>query len=125
MLLPFLFVLATGLAGISAAFAALASTRGEFFFAYQQIVQVGLLTLSTVPYPIETVQKVFPQFLTAIVSANPLSQAADAMRNFTFAGNPIEPSALLGILLSSIPFTIVGAVAYSTALHKLRVKGKL
>ena len=125
MLLPFLFVLATGLAGISAAFAALASTRGEFFFAYQQIVQVGLLTLSTVPYPINVVQNVFPPFLTAIVSANPLSQAADAMRNFTFAGYPIEPSALLGILLSSIPFTIVGAVAYSTALHKLRVKGKL
>jgi ABC-type polysaccharide/polyol phosphate export permease len=125
MLLPFLFVLATGLAGISATFAALASTRGEFFFAYQQIVQVGLLTLSTVPYPIDTVQKVFPPFLATIVSANPLSQAADALRNFTFSGIPIEPSALLGILLSSIPFTIVGAVAYSTALHMLRVKGKL
>jgi len=125
MLLPFLFVLATGFAGIAAFFAALASTRGEFFFAYQQIMQVGLLTLSTVPYPIDIVQKVFPPFLTAIVSANPLSQAANALRNFTFSGIPIEPSALLGMLLSSIPFTIIGAVAYLTALNRLRVKGKL
>lgn len=125
MLLPFLFVLATGLAGIAAALAALASTHGEFFFAYQQIVQIGLLTLSTVFYPIEVVQRVFPQFLVAIVSANPLSLAADALRQFTFLGLPIEPSALLRILLSSIPFTIVGAAAYSAALHRLRVKGKL
>jgi ABC-type polysaccharide/polyol phosphate export permease len=102
----------------------LASTRGEFFFAYQQILQVGLLTLSTVAYPIETVQKVFPS-LSAIVSANPLSLAAYALRNFTFNGMPIDPGVLLGILLSSIPFTIIGAVAYSTALHRLRVKGKL
>jgi ABC-type polysaccharide/polyol phosphate export permease len=125
MLLPFLFVLATGLAGIAAALAALASTHGEFFFAYQQIVQVGLLTFSTVFYPIKTVQEFFPPFLAAIVSANPLSLAADALRRFTFLGVPIEPSLLLSIFLSSVPFAVVGAVAYSIALHRLRVKGKL
>ena len=40
ILLTFLFILAMGLAGIAAALAALASTHGEFYFAYQQIVQV-------------------------------------------------------------------------------------
>ncbi|UCG36660.1 MAG: hypothetical protein JSV64_08720, partial [Candidatus Bathyarchaeota archaeon] len=37
VLLPFLFVLAMGLAGIAATLAAVASTHGEFFFAFQNV----------------------------------------------------------------------------------------
>jgi ABC-type polysaccharide/polyol phosphate export permease len=125
ILLPFLFVLAMGLAGISASLAAVASTHGEYFFAYQQIVQMLLLTLSTVYYPIESVQKYLPSSLIGIVSANPLSQAAEAMRQYAFAGNPIQPLALLNILIASIPFTIIGAVAYLSALRAVQRKGKL
>jgi len=125
ILLPFLFVLAMGLAGIAATLAALASTHGEFFFAYQQIVQVVLLTLSTVFYPIDVVRQYLPPFLVNIVSVNPLSLAAEAMRRYTFGGFPIEPWSLLTLLLTSIPFAIVGALAYLTALHTIQVRGKL
>ena len=125
ILLPFLFVLAMGLAGIAATLAALASTHAEFFFAYQQIVQVVLLTLSTVFYPIEVVRQYLPPFLVNIVSANPLSLAVEAMRKYTFAGSPIEPWSLITLLLTSIPFAIVGALAYLKALHTIQVKGKL
>jgi ABC-type polysaccharide/polyol phosphate export permease len=125
ILIPFLFVLATGLAGISASLAALASTHGEYFFAYQQIVQVVLLTLSTVYYRIDFVANYLPPSLVSVVSANPLSLAAEAMRSYGFAGNPIQPSLLLNILLASIPFAIIGAVAYLTVLHIMQVKGKL
>jgi ABC-type polysaccharide/polyol phosphate export permease len=125
VLLPFIFVLATGLAGISATLAALASTHGEFFFAYQQIVQIMFLTLSTVYYPIEVVGKYLPPFLTGIVSANPLSLAAEAMRQYTFAGQQIEPFFLLKLLLSSIPFTVIGAASYLVVLNRIRAKGKL
>jgi ABC-type polysaccharide/polyol phosphate export permease len=124
LLLPFLFFLAMGLAGISAALAAVASTHGEYFFAYQQAVQILILTLSTVYYPIEYVQNYLPTFLTGLVSANPLSLAAQAMRNI-FLGYPVQPFSLLNILLASLPFTTIGAVAYLTALRTIQTKGKM
>jgi ABC-type polysaccharide/polyol phosphate export permease len=125
ILLPFIFVLAMGLAGISAALAAFSSTHGEFFFAYQQIVQTLLLTLSTVFYPVEVVGKYLPSFLVNVVSANPLSLAAEAMRQYTFAGQPVQPFYLLNILIASIPLVVVGAVSYLVVLRAIQVKGKL
>jgi ABC-type polysaccharide/polyol phosphate export permease len=125
MLLPFLFVLAMGLAGIAATLAAFASTHGEFFFAFQNVVQIALLTLSTVYYPIEIIQKYLPSPVVGVVAANPLSLAAEALRQYTFAGNPVEPIFLAKILLTSTPFAVVGAFAYLSALHKLQVEGKL
>ncbi|MCW3985059.1 MAG: ABC transporter permease [Candidatus Bathyarchaeota archaeon] len=125
MLLPFLFILAMGLAGIAATLAAVASTHGEFFFAFQNIVQIALLTLSTVYYPIEVIQNYLPPALIIVVAANPLSLAAEALRQYTFAGVPIELGFLAKILLASVPFAIVGAFAYLAALRKFQVKGKL
>lgn len=125
VLLPFLFVLAMGLAGIAAALAALASTHGEFYFAYQQIVQVVLMTLSTVFYPMDIVRQYLPPVLVNVVSVNPLSLAAEAMRKYTFAGSPIEPWSLMTLLLTSIPLALVGAFTYLAALRAIQVKGKL
>lgn len=125
ILLPFLFLLAMGLAGISAALASVASTHGEYFFAYQQIVQLLFLTLSTVYYPLSYVQKYLPSFLTKVVSANPLSLAAQAMRDYAFSGYPVQLSSLLNILLASLPFTIIGAAAYLFALRAIQTKGKI
>jgi len=125
VLLPFLFILAMGLAGIAASLAALASTHGEYFFAYQSIIQMMMLTLSTVYYPMEKVAAYLPSSLLGIVSANPLSLAAQAMRDNAFGGNPIQPLSLLYILLTSLPFTVIGAVAYFMALRAVQRKGKL
>jgi ABC-type polysaccharide/polyol phosphate export permease len=125
MLLPFLFVLAMGLAGIAAALAALASTHGEFFFAFQNILQGLLLTLSTVYYPIEYIKNVVPSFLVAAVNANPLSLASGALRQYTFQGAPIQAVALAQILAASIPFALIGAVAYLWTLRKIQIQGKL
>jgi len=125
ILLPFLFILAMGLAGIAAALAALASTHGEFFFAYQQIVQVFLLTFSTVYYPQQVMRQYLPSILVNFASANPLSIAAEALREFAFKGYPIQPSVMVSLILTSIPFAMLGALAYHKALHILQVKGKL
>jgi len=125
VLLPFLFVLAMGLAGIAATLAAIASTHGEFFFAFQNILQVTLLTLSTVYYPIEIIQNYLPPILVTVVSANPLSLTVEALRQFAFVGVPIDMGSLANILLASLPFTIIGALAYWSALRKLQVNGKL
>jgi len=125
MLLPFLFVLAMGLAGISATLAALASTQGEFFFAFQDILQIVLLSMSTVYYPVTIVQNYLPPMLVSIVQVNPLSLAATALRQYTFEGSPIAASFLVQILIASLPFAIIGAVAYLTALRKLQTQGKI
>jgi ABC-type polysaccharide/polyol phosphate export permease len=125
ILLPFLFVLAVGLAGISASLAALASTHGEYFFAYQQIVQVSLLTLSTVFYPLDTIAKYLPAPLVSFVSANPLSLAAQAMRDYAFVGNSIQPMFLVQILVTSLPFAVIGALSYLTVLRMIQARGKL
>jgi ABC-type polysaccharide/polyol phosphate export permease len=125
ILLPFLLILAMGLAGIAAALAALASTHGEFFFAYQQLVQVFLLTFSTVYYPAEKIAQYLPSFLVNVASANPLSVATEALREFAFKGNSIQPNSIINLLLTSIPFAIFGALAYYRALHIFQVKGKL
>jgi ABC-type polysaccharide/polyol phosphate export permease len=125
MLLPFLFILAMGLAGIAAALAAVASTHGEFFFAFQSIMQGALLTLSTVYYPVSVIENVLPPFLVTLVTANPLSLAAEALRQFTFEGLAIEPVFLAKIFAASVPFAILGAVAYLWALNKIQTQGKL
>ena len=125
VLLPFLFVLAMGLAGIAATLAAFASTHGEYFFAYQNIVQLLLLTFSTLYYPISYIKGFFPSFVTSIISANPLSLAVGAIRDYTFAGKPLQPVYLLDILAASLPFAIIGATAYLYTLRVFRVKGKI
>jgi len=125
IMLPFLFTLAMGLAGIAASLAALASTHGEFFFAYQQMVQVSLLTLSTVYYPRQIMERYLPSILVDVASINPLSIAAEALREFTFKGYPVQPNVILNLAVTSLPFTILGALAYYRALHNLQLKGKL
>jgi ABC-type polysaccharide/polyol phosphate export permease len=125
VLMPFLFVLAMGLAGIAATLAAFASTHGEYFFAYQQVVQLMLLTFSTLFYPIDKIKGFFPSFVTTIVSANPLSLAVGAIRDYTFAGKPLQPLYLLNILVASLPFVVIGAAAYLYTLRTFQVKGKL
>lgn len=125
IVLPFLFILAMGLAGIAAALAALASTHGEFFFAYQQIVQVFLLTFSTVYYPKEIMEHYLPSILVNIASVNPLSVAAEALREFAFKGVPIQLNIMINLTLTAVPFAFLGALAYYKALHNLQIKGKL
>ena len=124
-LLPFLYVLAMGLAGIAAALAAVASTHGEFFFAFQNILQGMLLTLSTVYYPIENIQKSLPPFLVILVSWNPISLAAEALRQYAFAGHAVDFTFLARIFVASVPFTIIGGLLYLGVLRKIQTQGKL
>jgi ABC-type polysaccharide/polyol phosphate export permease len=125
VLLPFLFVLAIGLAGIAATLAAIASTHGEFFFAFQNIVQTLLLVLSTVYYPVNVIQAYLPQPLAQVATYNPLSLASEALRNYTFDGLPVELGLLGNILLTSVFLAVIGAVSYYLALHRFQVQGKI
>src|SRR6059036_2242262 len=88
-LIPFLFVLATGIAGLAAFFASV-SRRGEIYWVYAQALQVSMVTISTVFYPAQTIAQYLPGPVATIAEYNPLSLAAGVLRNSAFGGNALE-----------------------------------
>jgi len=122
-LIPFLFVLATGIAGLAAFFASV-SRRGEIYWVYAQALQVSMVTISTVFYPAQTIAQYLPAPVATIAEYNPLSLAAGVLRNSAFAGNPLDTSVLTNLLATSLPLAILGALAYWTILRNIRLKGK-
>ena len=123
LLLPFLFILATGIAGLAAFFASI-SRRGEIYWVYAQALQVVMITVSTVYYSAQTISQYLPAPIATIAEYNPLSLAATALRNSIFAGSSIEMSTLSILLVTSLPLAAIGALAYYVILRTLRVKGK-
>jgi len=123
LILPFLFVLSTGIAGI-AAFLASISRRGEIYWVYAQALQVSLVTISTVFYPAATIAQYLPGPIATIAQYNPLSLAAGVLRSSAFGGNPIDTNALATLLATSLPLAAMGAVAYWIILRTIRIKGK-
>src|SRR5207244_9672719 len=59
LLLPFLFILATGIAGLAAFFASI-SRVGEIYWTYAQALQVSMVTISTIFYPASTIAQYLP-----------------------------------------------------------------
>lgn len=122
-LIPFLFVLATGIAGLAAFFASI-SRRGEMYWVYAQALQVSMITISTVFYPAKAIEQYLPGPIAAIAENNPLSLAASVLRNSAFAGNPLDTSVLVSLLATSLPLAAIGAIAYWTILRTMRLRGK-
>ena len=122
-LIPFLFVLATGIAGLAAFFASV-SRRGEIYWVYAQALQVSMVTISTVFYPAQTIAQYLPAPVATIAEYNPLSLAASVLRDSAFAGNPLDTRVLTNLLATSLPLAIIGALAYWTILRNIRLKGK-
>ncbi len=123
LILPFLFVLSTGIAGVAAFFASI-SRRGEMYWVYAQALQVSLVTISTVFYPAATIAQYLPGPVATIAQYNPLSLAAGVLRSSAFAGSPVDTNALVTLLATSLPLAAMGALAYWIILRTIRVKGK-
>src|SRR5437660_12682882 len=97
LLLPFLFILATGIAGLAAFFASI-SRVGEIYWVYAQALQVSMVTISTIFYPASTIAQYLPGPIVVIAEYNPLSLAAGALRNSVFVGTALETGALANLL---------------------------
>jgi len=123
VLIPFLFVLSTGIAGLAAFFASV-SRRGEMYWVYAQALQVSMVTISTVFYPAQTIARYLPAPIATIAEYNPLSLAAGILRDSAFAGNPLDTSALTNLLATSLPLAALGAFAYWFILRTIRLEGK-
>src|SRR2546426_835213 len=122
-LIPFLFVLSTGIAGLAAFFASV-SRRGEMYWVYAQALQVSMVTISTVFYPAQTIAQYLPAPVATIAEYNPLSLAAGVLRTSAFGGNPLDAGVLANLLATSLPLAVLGALAYWTILRNIRLNGK-
>ncbi len=123
LILPFLFVLSTGIAGLAAFFASV-SRRGEIYWAYAQALQVSMVTISTVFYPATTIAQFLPGPVATIAEYNPLSLAAGVLRSSAFGSSPLDTNALATLLATSLPLAMIGALAYWIILRTIRIKGK-
>jgi ABC-type polysaccharide/polyol phosphate export permease len=123
LLLPFLFVLATGLAGLAGFFASI-SRRGEMYWVYAQALQVTMITVSTIFYPATLIAQYLPGPISTIAQYNPLSLAATALRTSAFAPNPLDLTVLSNLFFTSLPLAALGALSYWLILRNLGIKGK-
>ena len=123
LILPFLFVLSTGIAGLAAFFASV-SRRGEIYWVYAQALQVSMVTISTVFYPASTVRQVLPGPIATVAEYNPLSLAAGLLRSSAFGSSPLDTNALWYLLATSLPLAAAGAIAYWFILRVIRNNGK-
>ncbi len=123
LLLPFMFVLATGIAGLAAFFASI-SRRGEIYWVYAQALQVTLVTISTIFYSAQTISRYLPGPIATIADYNPLSLAATALRDSVFSGELLNATLLSNLLATSLPLAALGALAYWVILRTLRLRGK-
>jgi ABC-type polysaccharide/polyol phosphate export permease len=123
LLLPFLFVLATGIAGLAGFFASI-SRRGEMYWVYAQALQVTMITVSTIFYPATIIAQYLPGPIATIAQYNPLSLAATALRNSAFQPNGLDPTVLSNLFITSLPLAALGALSYWLILRNLGIKGK-
>lgn len=123
LIIPFMFVLSTGIAGLSA-FLASVSRRGEIYWVYAQALQVSMVTISTVFYPAQTISEFLPGPVATIAKFNPLSLAAGALRDSGFGGKPLDLGVLGTLLAASLPLAVLGALAYWVILRAIRLRGK-
>ncbi len=121
--LPFLFILSTGIAGLAALLASL-SRQGEVYWAYAQALQVSLVTLSTIFYPASVIASVLPGPVATIAQGNPLSLAAQMLRDSVFGGSPLDLGLLGALLATSFPLVVMGVLAYWVILRRIRLWGK-
>src|SRR5436189_3975770 len=123
LLLPFMFVLATGIAGLAGFFASI-SRRGQMYWVYAQALQVTLVTISTIFYSAQTISRYLPGPIATIADYNPLSLAATALRDSVFSGELLNTTLLSNLLATSLPLAALGALAYWVILRTLRLRGK-
>lgn len=124
LFVPLMFVLSMGLSGITAVLN-LFSKGGDRYWVFAEGIQTALLGLSTVFYPITAMEAVLPGPLVSVVTANPLSQAVNALRETVLSGSSLAPAAAFQVALTSVLLMLVGAVGYRHVFSSVREVGKV
>ena len=122
-IIPLLFVASMGLGGITAVLN-LFSKGGDRYWVFAEGLQVLILGLSTVFYPISYVSSLFPA-ITSVVALNPLSQIADALRSVASSNSSLSPSSLGLVVGTSSVLFLIGLVCYRYVFREVWVSGRV
>jgi ABC-type polysaccharide/polyol phosphate export permease len=123
-LIPFMFILSMGLAGIAAVLN-LFSKAGDRYFVFADGIQTAMVSLSTVAYPITVISQYFPPPVVTLIQLNPLSQGAEALRTIIFGTASSSLFNLPMLVITSLVLLAVGVVSYRHVFTELRELGKL
>ncbi len=121
LILLALFLLATGISGLSIAIAVSTSSLEKFITA-RGLVYYMLFFCSTVFYPISVIRSVgpsFPSILVTLAEVNPLSNASDMIRSFLLPNYmTFSLGMLLNVAVFSAIFTFTAAFAYMKIIER-------
>jgi ABC-type polysaccharide/polyol phosphate export permease len=123
-LIPFMFIVSMGLGGVTAVLN-LFTKGGDRYWVYAEGVQIVLLGLSTVFYPLTVIQSFLPTAILAIVQYNPLSQLANAFRDIVFSPSSLTLTVFGEMVATSLVLLIVGVVCYRQVFEKVWEVGKV
>jgi len=123
IILGILFLLATGISGLSISVAA-STTSLEKFITARGLVYYTLFFCSSVFYPLSLIQQLgrdgrFPAVLVTLAEVNPLSTASDMIRSFLLPDYSIFTyNSVLNVVIFSVIFTLGAMFVYIKVIER-------
>ena len=116
VILSALFLLATGISGLSIAIAT-STTSFEKFVTARGLVYYVLFFCSSIFYPLSLIQSlgrdgVMPQPIVILAELNPLSSGADLIRSFLLGNPPFQLTMIRNLTLFSAIFAFAATFTY-------------
>lgn len=117
-----LFLLGTGISGLSIATAASTSSLEKFVTA-RGLVYYILFFCSSIFYPLSLIQKlgregIMPQPIVILAELNPLSSGADIIRSFLLGNPPFTLNMIANLVVFSLVFTVSAMFAYMKIIER-------
>lgn len=122
VILGALFLLATGISGLSIA-TAVSTTSFEKFVTARGLVYYVLFFCSSIFYPLSLIQTlgqegVMPQPIVVLAELNPLSSGADLIRSFLLGNPPFTLNMVRNLVVFSTVFATTATFAYMKIIER-------
>jgi len=122
VILGALFLLATGISGLSIA-TAVSTTSLEKFVTARGLVYYVLFFCSSIFYPLSLIQDlgrdgVMPQPIVVLAEFNPLSSGADLIRSFLMGTPEFTFNMIRNLVVFSVIFTVAAMFAYMKIIER-------
>jgi len=122
VILGALFLLATGISGLSIA-TAVSTTSFEKFVTARGLIYYILFFCSSIFYPLSLIQTlgqegVMPQPIVVLAELNPLSSGADLIRSFLLGNPPFTLNMIRNLVVFSTIFATTATFAYMKIIER-------
>lgn len=122
VILGALFLLATGISGLSIA-TAVSTTSFEKFVTARGLIYYILFFCSSIFYPLSLIQTlgqegVLPQPIVVLAELNPLSSGADLIRSFLLGNPPFTLNMIRNLVVFSTVFATTATFAYMKIIER-------